>query len=79
VKRFVAIFSILGIGFFLSPYLYFVNAANDICPVGFENLCIKVEDNPNIIGNIIQILIVIAVIVSLIYLIMGGIRWIMSG
>ncbi len=81
MKRFVAIFFILGIGFFLSPYLFSVDTqAQNVCPVGFENLCkIKVEGNSNIVGNIVQILIVIAIVLSVIFLIIGGIHWIMSG
>lgn len=80
MKRFESIF-ISSIGYFFSPYLFSVIAqAQDPCPPGFENLCkIKLEDNPDIFGNIVQALIVIAIIVSLVFLIIGGIRWIMSG
>lgn len=81
VKRFVAIFSVLGIWFLLSPYLFSVGAqAQQICPPGFENLCkLDIKNDPNFFGKIIQILIVIAIVFSVVFLIYGGIRWIMSG
>lgn len=77
MKRFVAILFKLGIMFFLLPSLFPVFAQ---CPEGYENLCkITVQDNPNFTGNIVQILIVIAIVLSTIFLILGSIRWIMSG
>ena len=81
MKRFVAIFCVLSIVFFVSPHLFSIGAqAKEICPAGFENLCkIKVEDNSSIIGNVVQGLTIVAIIVSVIFLIVGGIRWIMSG
>jgi hypothetical protein len=71
----------MGLGFFLFPYLFAVSVqAVSICPAGFENLCkIGPDSNPNLFGNIVQILIVIAIALSLIFLARGGIRWIMSG
>jgi hypothetical protein len=51
------------------------------CPQGFEILCSM--SNPasyeNFFSNIIQVLFIVAVVVSLIFLIWGGIRWIKSG
>ncbi len=79
MKGFIAVFFVFVIGFFLFPSLFFVSAQNP-CPAGFENLCkIKIEDNSNIIGGFVQILIIIAIVLSVIFLIIGGIRWIMSG
>jgi len=81
MKRLVVVFFVLGIGFFLSPDLFSMAVqAQEPCPSGFENLCkIKVEGNLNIVSNIIQILIIVAIVLSVIFLIIGGIRWIMSG
>lgn len=79
MKGFIAVFFVFVIGFFLFPSLFFVSAQSP-CPAGFENLCkIKIEDNPNIVGSIVQLLIIIAITLSVIFLIIGGIRWIMSG
>lgn len=51
----------------------------DICPDGFKSLCFDFGSNPNFFGSILQILIVIAIVLSLIFLIKGGIAWAMSG
>lgn len=54
--------------------------AQQVCPPGYENLCkMDVSQNTNFVGNFIQILIVLAVVLSVIYLVWSGIRWIMSG
>lgn len=82
MKRFIALFFLLGMEFFLIPSLFSVSAqGTQVCPTGFENLCkINFQGNQNnVIGNVIQILIIIAIVVSVIFLIIGGIRWIMSG
>ncbi len=81
MRHFAAIFFVLSVEFFLSACLFPVTAQTpQVCPGGFENLCkITIQDNPNIFGNIVQILIVIAIVLSIIFLIIGGIRWIMSG
>ncbi|MBU4016880.1 hypothetical protein KKF69_05400 [Patescibacteria group bacterium] len=78
MKSFIALFFVFVAEFFLLPSLFFVFAA-DPCPAGFESLCFNFTEKPNIIGNIVQVLIIIAIILSVIFLIWGGIRWIMSG
>jgi uncharacterized membrane protein YozB (DUF420 family) len=78
MKCFIAIVSVLGIQLFLCPSLFFVYAQSP-CPAGFESLCFNFTEKPNIIGNIVQVLIIIAIVLSVIFLITGGIRWIMSG
>ncbi len=78
MKNFFATFSAFVINFFLLPS-YFFASADQVCPVGFDNLCkLDVAQNPFIFGNVIQVLLVIAVILSVCFLIWGGIRWIMS-
>lgn len=54
--------------------------AASICPEGeFSNLCnLKVEDSP-IVSTVVQILLILAAVLSLIFLVWGGVRWIMSG
>ncbi len=53
--------------------------AQNPCPDDFQNLCkIGPDQNPNFFSNIIAVLFIIAIIISLIFLIWGGIRWIMS-
>lgn len=52
-----------------------------ICPTGqFSNLCnLQPSKAGNIVGVVIQVLLIIAIILSLFYLIWGGVRYIMSG
>lgn len=79
MKSFTVLFFVLVAGFFV--FLYPVSAvAQSPCPNGWESLCrITVQNKPNLVATIVQFLIVIAIIVSVIFLIWGGIRWIMSG
>ena len=67
---------------FASPTI--VYAANSLCPAGFTSLCnLDPNKNPNAMSNvvtsIVTILIIIAAILSLFYLVYGGIKWITSG
>ncbi len=79
MKRFIVSISVLiSIFILFEPLALPVHAYSD-CPSGFENLCkIDIGNNPNIFGNIISILLTIAIVVSLLYLIWGGIKWITS-
>lgn len=52
------------------------------CPAGtqFEALCnLNFDSVPNIIKNLITIILIIAVVIAVFFLIYGGIRWITSG
>jgi len=54
----------------------------DLCAPGFENLCkLKVEESGGntIVGKIVTFLFIIAIVLALIYLIYGGIKYITSG
>jgi Type IV secretion system pilin len=55
--------------------------AQTLCPPGrFASLCnLKINNGSNIIGSILTTLLIVAAIISLFFLIWGGIRWIMSG
>lgn len=67
--------------------LYFSFGANKIyaaglCPDGsqFSNLCdIDQTKIQNVPGQIVSILLIIAIVLALIYLVYGGIKWITSG
>lgn len=75
------IFFVLG---FLFSFLFLLPSrsfAVDLCPAGqFDALCkLQLTDKNPIIWNVVNILIVIAAILSLFFLIWGGIKWITSG
>lgn len=55
--------------------------ATSLCPNGnFGNLCnIKPQNAGGIVGSVVQFLLLIAIIVSLFFLIWGGIRYTTSG
>lgn len=56
-----------------------VVAADDLCPASFSNLCkFKAEGAGGIVGNIVNILFIVAFIMALFYLIYGGIKYIAS-
>ncbi len=55
-------------------------AAHSLCPSAFANLCkMQADTAGGIAGNIVTVLIIIAIILSLVYLVYGGIKWITSG
>ncbi len=75
-------FSVVIFSFFITLFLLSfapTSYAAGICPPGqFANLCNLTFDGA-LVGKLINILLVLAVILALIFLIWGGIRWIMSG
>jgi hypothetical protein len=78
MKRFIGIISVFVLEFFLLPS--FFPALAVVCPSGFTTLCdISLDKKPNLFGNIVQGLLVFAIVLSVIFLVWGGIRWIMSG
>jgi Type IV secretion system pilin len=78
MKKITALFSTIV---FLAAIAPATTAYADICPSGqFSNLCnLKPNKAGGIVGTIIQVLLIIAIILCLIYLIWGGVRYIMSG
>ncbi|MEK7572089.1 MAG: hypothetical protein AAB553_07500 [Patescibacteria group bacterium] len=80
-NRLLSVLLSLAIAFFALPQRAF--AADDICPEGrFSSLCnlrIDNEGGSNIVGNVIILLFVIAIITAIIFIIIGGIKWITSG
>jgi hypothetical protein len=82
VKRFGTVSLILFYAFILTAQVSVVfGASANICPGGsFNALCdLNANNFSTIIGNILQILLIIAVVLSVIFLIWGGIKWVMSG
>ncbi len=59
---------------FAAPILNPAYATN-ICPPGYENLC---SIDASSIRGFIEILTIIAIILSVFFLIWGGIKWVMS-
>jgi len=55
-------------------------APKNICPTNqFASLCqLKLSEGGLIVGRVVTILLVFAILIALIFLIWGGIRWIMS-
>lgn len=58
--------------------------AKSLCPKGFESLCkLDPEENPDgiskTVSGFISVIIILAIVLSLIYLVFGGIKWITSG
>jgi Zn-dependent protease with chaperone function len=55
--------------------------ADTLCPPGqFTALCnLKAENLGSAVGNFVTILLILAIILSLIFLVYGGIKWITSG
>jgi len=77
MKRYAALFA-LGFSFFFAVPAY----ATSLCPNGgnFSNLCnLKPQNTGGVVGTFIQALLIFAIISSLFFLILGGVRWITSG
>jgi hypothetical protein len=57
--------------------------AQDICAAAgsnFSGLCkLRLENGGGIVGAVVQVLLLIAIIASVVFIILGGIRWITSG
>ncbi len=58
-------------------------AAVQLCPKdgdGFNNLCTTNADSlSDVIGKVIQVVLVVAIVLALFFLIWGGIKWVTSG
>lgn len=75
--------SFLSLFTFLSLFLQTqVAYADNLCPQSgdFTRLCsINAGNLPSTVGKIVTILLILAIILTLLYLIYGGIKWITSG
>jgi hypothetical protein len=73
-RSIVFIFTAIGLLLQASP----VYAA--LCPQNFQSLCsLRVGEAGGIVARIVTILLILAIILTLFYLIYGGIKWITSG
>lgn len=80
MKKFSSLVSIVSASIVYlsaSPAVY----AQSLCPTGqFSNLCkLSLNNSSTLVGSIVTILLVLAVILALLFLLWGSIRWIMSG
>jgi len=75
--------SLIGFVVAIATYLSLssMSYAQSICPNGqFANLCkLSLNNSGSVVGNIVTILLIVAVILALFFLIWGAIRWITSG
>ena len=80
MKKVYAFFALLITNFFLMTGNVYAAPAS-ICPVGeFKPLCnLQLTENTPIFGNILTILLILAIMLALFFLVWGAIRWIMSG
>src|ERR1051326_265444 len=80
MKKIASLFSFLTASIL---YLFMSSAASaqSICPTGqFTSLCnLSLNNSSTVVGRVVTILLVIAVVLALIFLIWGAIRWITSG
>jgi len=78
MKKLVAIIS--SGGFFLAlPTLAFADTIGTVCPTGsFGNLCLQSGQLGSVIGSITNLLFLVAGLIALIYLVIGGIKWVTS-
>ena len=83
MKRTTQLFIALFTGLVIFLQAKAVNAAaSDFCAPGFERLCdLKIEGagGSTLVGKIVTLLLIIAVVLALIYLVYGGIKYITSG
>lgn len=74
------IFGLISPLIFVSPAFA---ATINICPPtgsGFDKLCLlDFNSFPGIIGTLIRLILIVAIVISLFFLIYGGIRWVLSG
>jgi len=63
------------------PFVEVAQAADTLCyGAAYSALCnITLSQSGTLVRNIVTILLIIAIIVAVIFLIIGGIRWIISG
>ena len=56
-----------------------IASAQTLCPASWAALCNIHLEKSNLFGTIIEIILILAAVISLVFLILGGIRWITSG
>lgn len=76
-----AIATLTAAGTYLYVALPAFAQGSSFCATGdFKGLCaLKADKFGSIVGNVVTILLIIAVVISLFYLVFGGIKWVTSG
>lgn len=76
MKRIIGALSTLPLVLFVAAPAY----AQELCPPAFASLCkIRAEKGGGPIGAGITFLLVIAILLSVVFIIIGGIKWMTSG
>jgi len=79
MKKFIPALSVTGLYLLLAQSAFALSGGINICPAGsFSGLC-GFTFTGNFVPGIISILFIVALVIAVIYLIWGGIKWIMSG
>ncbi len=70
-----------AVSFLAIPSIAFADTIGTVCPQGsFAGLCLgqQTSDIGKVVGNITNLLFLVAGLIALIYLIIGGIKWVTS-
>jgi hypothetical protein len=78
MKKFISTLSVTGLYLILAGSAFATNTVSG-CSTGIFNVLCGFTFGGNFIAAFINILFIIAILIALIYLIWGGIKWIMSG
>lgn len=88
MRKFFAFISATLLTYLIYPTSTFAAGTFNLCPSGgspgsfkpFESLCsISFDNAGKVIANLMTFLLIIAIIIAVIFLIIGGIKWIVSG
>jgi hypothetical protein len=79
VKKYISVLSTTGLYLLLAQSVFATSGSVNICPTGNFNPLCAFSFSGNLIPGIISLLFIIALIIAVLYLIWGGIKWIMSG
>ena len=81
MKKFSTLFTAFVLFLLSSAPVYATDVVVNLCPGGtFNILCTKANTEPGkIIQTVVVILLMAAVVIALIFLIWGGIKWVLSG
>jgi len=83
LKRFASTTGITALATMAAASIPLLASAGDLCPkdangANFSVVC-NLDLKGNVFGNVITIIFIVAIILALVYLIWGGIKWVLSG
>jgi hypothetical protein len=78
MKKYISALSATGFYLLLAQSAFAAGSVN-LCPTGDFNPLCAFTFSGNLIPGVISLLFIIALIIAVLYLIWGGIKWIMSG